>query len=235
VGEPLRLHLGCGTTHLPGFVNCDLYPGPHVDEAFDVQKTWPFDDNAASDIYASHLLEHLVDHETFFQEAWRVLHPNGSLLLRLPYGGHKAAWWDLTHVRPWFAETFCAFQPGYGEAIGNPQHVAWRHYFGIQAVDLRISGKFARLLRWRLARKWFFAVADNIPNAIEELWAHLYALKTPDDVAMYRAARLGNVVLCRWVVYRHQLEGHALPKGAHDTLIPLAESDAVNGYHSWRW
>jgi hypothetical protein len=102
-------------------------------------------------------------------------------------------------------------------------------------VDLRISGKFARLLRWRLARKWFFAVADHIPNAVEELWAHLYALKTPDDVATYRAARPGNVVPCRWVVYRHQLEGHVLPSGAHDTLIPLAESDAVNGFHSWRW
>jgi SAM-dependent methyltransferase len=220
---------------MPGWINCDVHPAPNVDAAFDVEKTWPFASSTVSDIYASHLLEHLADYGAFFGEAWRVLQPNGTLTLRVPYGGHKAAWWDLTHVRPWFAESFCALQPGYSEAIGNPQTASWRAFFGVQ-VDLRVSGKFARLLRWRAFRRWFCAFADHIPNAIEELYAYCYALKEPEAVAVYGREHPGHCIGCRLVIYRHHMTGDGYtPRPLAEALLPLADLDLVNGFHAWHW
>jgi SAM-dependent methyltransferase len=131
--EPVLLHLGCGGQRQAGWINCDLTPGPAVDVTFDLLKPWPFPADCADEIYASHVLEHLHDPCAFFREAWRVLKAGHRLHLRLPYGGHRAAWWDHTHVKPWFAESFCFLQPGYAEAIGNPQHDAWDTPFGIPA------------------------------------------------------------------------------------------------------
>ena len=231
--QPLLLHLGCGRPRLEGWVNCDFTPGLNVDEAFDVQKAWPFDTNTVSAIYASHLLEHLRDPWTFFREAWSVLRPNGAMTLRLPHGDHRAAWWDLTHIRPWYPENFCLLQPGYAETIGNPQTQGWDAPFGISSVDCRISGEFARLLSWRLGRRLLMPWADHIQNFCEELWVNTFALKDAEAVAAYRRRHpAANVVPARWVMYRHHLERRALRPQEAPGLVPLVDDNAVNGFHA---
>jgi len=234
--QKLRLHLGCGRQHIDGWVNCDLTARPGVDRDFDVQiAPWPFSDNSVAIIYASHMLEHLTDPWTFFREAWRVLGPDGSIVLRMPYGDHRAAWWDLTHIRPWYAESFCAFQPGYAEAIGNPQTSGWQWPFSVLSVDLRISGKFAPLLRRRWLRRWVLPFAENVQNLIEELWVTKTALKTPAAVAHFRLnGPPANAVDTRLVMYRHHLERRAMRKDEQVSLVNLREESLVNGFHAWR-
>lgn len=232
--EPLRLHLGCGYGRMEGWVNCDLVANPNVDAAFDVQKDWPFGDNTAGAIYASHLLEHLRDPLNFFREAWRVLQPNAPMLLRLPHGGHELAWVDLTHIRPWFPASFCVLQPGYEQAVGNPQHGVWRWPFGIEAVDLRISGAWARPMRYWPLRKRLLAWGTHIQNFVEELWVHAFALKTPEAVAMYRAAQSPNAVRVRWAMYRHQFERRNLREGEAPALAVFGDDTALNGFSTWR-
>lgn len=218
---------------MDGWINCDLIPGPNVDESFDAQKDWPFPDNAAGAIYASHLLEHLVDPLAFFREAWRVLQPNGQIVLRMPYGDHRAAWWDLTHIRPWYAETFCLLQPGYEAAVGNPQHAIWRWPFGATA-EVRVSGKWAGLLRWRLARPLLLTFAENIQNFFEEMWVYGWALKRSEDISRYQIDHLANSIETYPVMYGHHLERRELRPGEQARLVRLGEDRAVNGFHSWR-
>ena len=235
-GRLLQLHLGCGHQRIPGWVNCDLTPGAAVDLAFDVQQSpWPFETNAAAIVYASHLLEHLRDPWTFFREAWRVLQPGGDVVLRLPYGDHRAAWWDLTHIRPWYAESFCAFQPGYAQAVGNPQTIGWEWPFGIETADLRISGKFALLLRRRWLRRWLLPFADNVQNMIEEMWVTMTALKTPAAVSAWRLEHPhANAVGTRLVMYGHHLEGRTrLEPGELANLVDLRHDEMINGFHAW--
>ena len=212
--RPLKLHLGCGKNRLEdGWVNCDLDPAPHVDCAFDAQKDWPFPDNSAGIVYASHMLEHLTDPFTFMREAHRVLMPGGEMTLRTPYGGHRSAWWDLTHIRPWFPESFCMFQPGHAACTGNPQHEGWQWPFAIHCVDMRVAGNFRSWVRWRPIRKVALALGRSLAEFTEELWVYMQALKTPEAVAEYEARRphFGNAVFTRWVMYRHQWEGRAHP------------------------
>jgi len=216
-------------------VQADLYPGPHVDLVFDLQcAPWPIADNTVIEFCASHVLEHLDDPFTFFKELHRVCAPNCAILIRVPHGGHRAAWFDLTHKRPWFAESFAFLQPGYAESIGNPQHDQWTHYFGIGRADQRISAKFGPYLRYKWQRKLFCFWLENIAEAIEEIWVWLYPIKTPDQLEEFLKDRPGNYVPARYVIYQHALEGKILRYREPSMLVPLTEHTVVNGFHDWR-
>lgn len=197
---------------------------------FDLQGPWPFPDHSVSEVYLSHVLEHLRDPKAFFREAHRVLIPNGTCLVRVPYGGHHAAWWDLTHVQPWFAETFAFLQPGYDQASGNPQHDEWKSYFGINIVQMRVSYKLARLLRHWWMRWLFSKHAWFFDKEIEELWAHLYALKTDDAIQCYRQTHEPNIVGSTFVAWEHQVRGTAPPTNGMAQMIDLGQGVAVNGF-----
>ncbi|HYE89551.1 MAG TPA: methyltransferase domain-containing protein [Terriglobales bacterium] len=191
--EALKLHLGCGTVRQPGFVNCDLHKTAATDMVFDVQERWPFADNSASLIASAHMLEHLDDPLAFFREAWRVLRPTGMLSLQLPYGASDEGATDLTHKRLWFPGTFCAFQPGYGEIIGNPQH-EWPAPFSVDYVGARIHRDLVWLARWPW-RAIGLRVLRFLWSGYVELFVQMTALKTPEQLAMFREhGHPGNTV-----------------------------------------
>jgi predicted SAM-dependent methyltransferase len=81
----MRLHLGCGTTRLPGWVNCDLLPGPSVDVTCSAV-TLPFADASADEILSEHMIEHLTYYEfnRAMAEWHRVLRPGGILTVECP-------------------------------------------------------------------------------------------------------------------------------------------------------
>ena len=87
----LRLHLGCGTVRLDGWVNIDLPARAREletppDLAWDVRRRLPFPDRAARLIYHEHLMEHLtLDEGTRCLRDWlRVLEPEGVLRIATP-------------------------------------------------------------------------------------------------------------------------------------------------------
>lgn len=231
--EPLKLHLGCGNQKIPGYVNCDLYETGITDHVFDCTGPWPFPDNSASTIYCAHMLEHLHDFKAFFREAHRVLRPDGNLQIRVPYGGHRAAYWDIEHVRPWYAETFCFLQPGYSHAVGNHQHDTWRHYFSVEDAVLRITGKMVPLLRWWVLRVVILAWLELLPQAVEELWVWLAPLKTAEQVTQWSALHPGNAVNARYSMYRHHLERRHLGANEIAEFVDWRKEILWNGFHSW--
>jgi predicted SAM-dependent methyltransferase len=86
VGSAVRLHLGCGTVDLPGFINIDAAPHPHVHFLRNVagEGLWPA--NSADLIYASHVLEHVPwARIPTVLGRWRdILKPGGVLRLSVP-------------------------------------------------------------------------------------------------------------------------------------------------------
>jgi predicted SAM-dependent methyltransferase len=81
----LKLHLGCGRRHIPGFVHVDLMPAPHVDIVGPVERL-PVADGSATLVYASHVLEHFgrTEYKAVLEEWFRVLAPGGILRLAVP-------------------------------------------------------------------------------------------------------------------------------------------------------
>lgn len=82
----LKLHIGCGMRHIPGYVHVDIMDAPHIDHRCSVDKLHPFADGSASLIYASHILEHFGRNEVeaVLKEWHRVLAPNGVLRIAVP-------------------------------------------------------------------------------------------------------------------------------------------------------
>lgn len=81
----MKLHLGCGRRHIPGFVHVDVQSAAHVDIVGPVERI-PFEDGKVSLIYASHVLEHFgrYEYKAVLAEWFRVLAPGGELRLSVP-------------------------------------------------------------------------------------------------------------------------------------------------------
>lgn len=117
----MKLHIGCGRTILPGWVNVDFLKLPGVDVVADLDdcrsNTLPFENNSVDEILASHVLEHIKDILPLMQELWRISKNNSSMVIRVPHGASDDAWEDPTHVRAFFPKSFGYFsQPYYWRA-----------------------------------------------------------------------------------------------------------------------
>ena len=81
----LKLHLGCGSEHKPGWINIDLRPD--ADLQLDVRETLPFTEGSVATIYSEHFFEHLeypseIVH--LLRESLRVLEPGGVFSVGVP-------------------------------------------------------------------------------------------------------------------------------------------------------
>jgi predicted SAM-dependent methyltransferase len=78
--KKLRLHLGCGSNILKGYVNIDKYIDKIGIRQYDIIKL-PYLDGEVDEIFHQHVIEHLDFHEEkkAFEEWYRILIPGGLL------------------------------------------------------------------------------------------------------------------------------------------------------------
>jgi len=108
--DMLKLNLGCGRDTRSGWVNIDLRPGPGVDMVMDLSEPLPFPDNSIEEIYASHVLEHILHWEKTVEELHRVLKPGRKCEIIVPYLFAPAPY----HYRFFQENTINAFCKGTG-------------------------------------------------------------------------------------------------------------------------
>ena len=82
----MKLHLGCGKRHIPGFVHIDAVDYPHVDHVATIDNLGFIGESSVDLIYNCHVLEHFRrrDVKRVLQEWLRVLKPGGTLRLSVP-------------------------------------------------------------------------------------------------------------------------------------------------------
>ena len=82
----MKLHLGCGTKHIDGYVNIDIRYQPGVDEVNNVKFLRNYKPNSVDEIYASHVLEHFGrwEYKNVLSRWFEILKPNGILKLAVP-------------------------------------------------------------------------------------------------------------------------------------------------------
>ncbi len=111
----IRLHIGCGTRILPGWVNIDAVPRPGTGAVRMDLAALPYGDGTVDTILAEHVLEHLdfSEESRVWPELARVLRPGGVLTLEVP---------DFT----WVCATFLAARDEWREfyRVGHPDHYA---------------------------------------------------------------------------------------------------------------
>jgi hypothetical protein len=98
----LKLNLGCGENHVPGYVNVDKHGKPDV--LHDLETfPWPWEDNSVGEIRLSHVLEHLGQMTSVYlkiiKELYRICAPNATIYVVVPHPRHDHFLNDPTHVR----------------------------------------------------------------------------------------------------------------------------------------
>lgn len=125
----MKLNLGAGSDARDGYVNTDLVDLPGIDVVHDLDTfPWPFDDDAATEILALDVFEHVDKPLGFVAECWRILAPGGRLHVRAPHWQSPNAATDPTHRRSVTEATFDYWVPGtplhtsFGAAYAQGRH-----------------------------------------------------------------------------------------------------------------
>lgn len=81
----VKLHLGCGSKYIPGFIHIDVIADDHIHHQGSICEL-PYEENSVDLIYASHVLEHFgrQDVPNVLKEWHRVLKPAGVLRIAVP-------------------------------------------------------------------------------------------------------------------------------------------------------
>ncbi len=99
-----NLDVGCGENCQPGFVGMDVRKVKGVEIVHDAEKfPWPVESGSCSVVIMSHFVEHIKPWLTIklMDECWRVLKPDGLLMVSTPYAGSFRYHQDPTHCNPW--------------------------------------------------------------------------------------------------------------------------------------
>jgi len=98
VTVPRELNLGCGRRRREGCLNVDRATRVEPDLLWDLdQFPYPLPDSHFSRIYASDVVEHLIDVPEFMREAHRLLVPRGVLEITTPHFSCANSYTDPTH------------------------------------------------------------------------------------------------------------------------------------------
>ena len=111
------LDMGAAHNRPAGYLGVDQYPHPNVDIVCDVSEGIPMDDSSVGVIRAHDFIEHIPDSVALFNEFYRVLAPEGLLLIQVPSTDGRGAFQDPTHVSFWNENSFWYYT--------NPQYRAF--------------------------------------------------------------------------------------------------------------
>lgn len=179
-----RLHLGCGTVILPGWVNVDAQPYPGVDRVLDLRQGLPFED--VEYVFSEHFLEHfdLDDGLALLRECRRVLIDDGVLRLTTP----NLDWvWATSYATRWTPESpthatidaarWTHDAPAARDCLTlNRAFRAWGHRFIYNRAMLEDA-----LRRAGFARLDWCAYGESTHEALRELERHE---RSPDAEAL---------------------------------------------------
>jgi SAM-dependent methyltransferase len=97
-GALTKLNLGGGKKTVKNTLNVDMYDGQSCDIRHDLNVfPYPFRDNSVSYCILDNVLEHLDDPILVLKELHRILAPNGTAEIFVPYFRHGGAYQDPTH------------------------------------------------------------------------------------------------------------------------------------------
>jgi SAM-dependent methyltransferase len=140
----IRLDLGCGSNKQPGYIGMDIRRVAGVDIVHDVQKVpYPLPKECCHVVLMSHLWEHIEPKYRLavMDEIWRIMKPEGQLLISAPYYLSFGAYQDPSHYPCPNEATFTYFDPGYGlYKIYGPK--PWK----LKRNDYQISGNMEVIL-----------------------------------------------------------------------------------------
>lgn len=110
------LDVGCGDRKLVGATGVDSLALPAVDVVHDLSSfPWPFTDASFDLVFANHYLEHAENVPRTMEEIYRILAPQGRVVIQVPYFRAVDAMTDPTHLHYFTSQSLDYF------IVGTPQ------------------------------------------------------------------------------------------------------------------
>jgi len=107
---------------------------------------------------------------------------------------------------------FCFLQPGYGEAVFNPQHNSWKEYFIVESTQLRINRNLRWLCKFPLRQLGAMRILNYLWDAYTEILVSLRAVKEVKVVEKFLEISKGNHIPLSRCMYEHELRGEKKSK-----------------------
>jgi SAM-dependent methyltransferase len=172
-----RIHLGCGTDVLPGWVNVDSARIPGVDVVHDLTSfPWPFESNRFREVRMVHVLEHLPDTIRTLEEIHRICAPSAEVTIHVPYWNSRDMMTDPTHKRSFSEYSFDYFDP-------DKRYCRERPYYSCARFHVEISSYFVKLGCYRrVSAPWARAVLEiGARHLCGVIWAMEVCLRALKD------------------------------------------------------
>ncbi len=155
------LDVGCGDkpykyllTNVDEHLGLDVYKDKHIDIVVERDKEWPIKDNEFDSIISTQALEHVDNLDLFLKEIFRILKPNGKVVITLPFI-------ECEHAMPYDYRRFSANgiryvmeKMGY-EIVEIRKQGGFGSSFGFMFLAFIFSFKFLRTLFALLMPIWF--------------------------------------------------------------------------------
>ena len=166
----MKINLGCGYTKKKGYLNCDLSKEVKPDKIINLEKPLPWKDNSVDEIIANNVLEHIQNIIPLLKEIYRICKKNAMIKIIVPHYASRAAWSDLTHVRPfsWSSFDYVAYNPSKKNNLANKES----HEYGNMKFSINKTFFFGRFYN---ATKIIPLFANNFPSIYETFFCYLFA------------------------------------------------------------
>lgn len=153
--QGIKIDLGCGQNKQKNFFGIDKIGFDNVDLVWDLENIpYPLPDKCASVLMASHIVEHLKPwlFIEIMDEWWRLLKPQGQLMIAVPYGVGSGFIQDPTHCNPCNEHTWAYFDPLHES---NLWHIYKPQPWAINLNTWRVNGNMEVVLEKRLVDRTY--------------------------------------------------------------------------------
>lgn len=142
-----KLDLGCGLSKRDSeSIGVDWVKLPGVDVVCDINQGLPFLDNEIDEVYSRHTFEHIDDIFFVMKEIYRIIKPEGTVIIKVPHFSCPTGYSDLTHKRFFGIYSFQCFDQDY--AKHNYKEVEMAKF---KLVSARLSfhyGPLSKFFEW---------------------------------------------------------------------------------------
>ena len=134
----IKLNLGCGKDIKSGYVNLDIvdYGGNQIHDINTFP--YPFPENHFDEIYASHILEHIDNFNKTITELYRILKPNGTMIVYAPFFLNTKYFGDPDHKIPFSIRTFDNYETGAQFEVLEKKFIT-SHFAALKWMDFIVN------------------------------------------------------------------------------------------------
>jgi predicted SAM-dependent methyltransferase len=166
-----KLHLGCGSNYIQGWINVDINPDVKVDIRRDLTENLPFRNGEIDFIFNEHFIEHVpYPHALrFLTECYRVLKPDGVLRISTPDLKYLVSLYTADILKEysdmnWFPRSRCV--------MINEGMRSWGHKFLYDLPELNYilrEANFSKIkqVAWRQSESKELCMLESRPYHVE--------------------------------------------------------------------